>query len=67
MEPLDPAVNVTVEPVWPAVIVPPLIDHEYVAPDVVATDAVLPVEFAHTDGGAVTVCEGTALMVTPMF
>ena len=62
-EPEAPAVNVTVEPVWPAVIVPPVIDHEYVAPDVVATDAVLPVEFAHTDDGAVIVCDGVTQSV----
>ena len=40
----------------PAAIVPPVIDHEYVAPvPALGTEAVLPVEFAHTALGAVIV------------
>jgi hypothetical protein len=61
-----PAVKVTVEPVWPAVIVPPLIVQLYDAAPV-GTEAVLPVELAQTDDGALIVELGRALMVTLVF
>ena len=59
-KPEAPAVKVTVEPVCPAVIVPPVMLQLYDdAP--AGTDAVLPVELAHTLAGDVMDEEGTAL------
>ena len=63
---LAPAVKVTVVPVCPPVMLPLPIVQLYVAPDVVGTDAVLPVELEHTEPGAVIVAEGSALMVMVM-
>jgi hypothetical protein len=48
----------------PAVMEPPLIVQLYVAPEVVGTEAVLPVELAQTDDGAVIVDGGVAFTVT---
>ena len=60
-EPEAGAENVIEDVPLPAVIVPPVIDQEYVDEgDEVATEALLPVEFALTDVGAVIVEFGTA-------
>jgi hypothetical protein len=49
-------------------MVPPAMDHEYVAPAVVGTLAVFPVEPMHTEEGTgVIVWGGIALMVTVAF
>jgi hypothetical protein len=56
---------VTVDEVPPPVMVPPLMDHKYVAPLVVVTSAVFPVEPAHTaEAAGVIVWTGIALIVT---
>ncbi len=58
-DPLGPAVNLIVRVPAPEVIVPFVIDQEYVAPDpAFGTAAVLPVEFAHTDAAAEMTAEG---------
>ena len=50
---------------FPAVMVPPVIDQLYVAlPNAVGTEAVFPVDVAHTAAGAVMVQLGRALIVT---
>jgi hypothetical protein len=60
-----PAVNVIVGPVAPAVMVPFVIVHAYVAPaPALGTDAVLPVETIHTAAGAVIAAEGVGFTVT---
>lgn len=51
-EPEAPEVNVMALVPSPAVMVPPVMVHAKVAPDVEATLAVFPVEFAHTEAGA---------------
>jgi hypothetical protein len=63
-----PAVYVTVELVPPAVIVPPEIVQAYVAPVCVGTEAVLPVELAHTAEAAVIVelGSGTVTVFDPL-
>ena len=60
-----PALKVMTFVPWPAVIVPPLIDHVYVVPvGPEATDAELPVEFAPTLCGALIVACGAFDSVT---
>ena len=62
--PVAPAEKVIARVLEPAVIVPLVIDQEYVAPEPASgTEAVLPVEFGQTEEGAVTVEEGTAFTV----
>jgi hypothetical protein len=49
-------------------MVPPVRDHKYIAPVVVETVAVLPVEPAHTaEAAGVIVWSGVALIVTVVF
>jgi hypothetical protein len=55
-----PAVNVDALEVCPAVIVPPVIDHEYVLPVWAGTLADKPVLPAVTEAGAVMVATGCA-------
>ena len=63
----EPAVQMICLVLLPDVIVPPVIAQLYVAlPYAVGTDAVLPVDVAHTAEGAVIVQTGSALMVTTL-
>src|SRR5437867_1227953 len=57
-----PAVNVIVRVPAPAVIVPPPIVHEYVAPiPASGTEAMFPVELGHTEDAAVIEADGAVL------
>lgn len=59
-----PAVHVRLRVPCPAVIVPPVMLHVYIAPAPASgTEAVLPVAFAHTTDGAVIVASGLGLTV----
>ena len=63
--PEGPAVNLIDFVPVPDVIVPIVIDQEYVAPDpALGAEAVLPSEFAHTDAGAVMAAEGSGFTLT---
>ena len=63
--PEDPAVNLIAFVLAPDVIVPFVIDQEYATPDpALGTDAALPVEFPHTDAGAVMTVEGSGFTLT---
>jgi hypothetical protein len=60
-----PALKVTVRVPAPPVIVPFVIDHEYVAPTPASgTEAVCPAVLGHTDAGAVIVADGEVLTTT---
>jgi hypothetical protein len=66
--PLAPAVHVIDGVPTPFVIVPPVIDQLYVAPDAAAgTEAVLPEEAAGTEDGAVTVVVVAPLETVTVF
>jgi hypothetical protein len=54
------------EPVVLEVIVPPVIVHAYVAPALLGTDAMFPVEFAQTTDAPVTVALIGAVIVTAL-
>ena len=63
--PVPPAVHVIFGVFCPVAIVPPVMDHVYIAPAPASgTEAVFPVEVAHTVGGAVIVASGLAFTIT---
>jgi len=63
--PEDPAVNLIAFVLAPDVIVPFVIDQEYVTPaPALGTEALLPVELAHTDPGPVMTVEGSGFRLT---